>query len=152
MPTPTSPKRPDPAAVRSDALARPWRFSLFYGLSLIVVAGLAPDWAGGDPKAALLPGLPAAIVLILYWLGRRPRRRRVTMVLATSAAGFLALTTVTSLGALDRLGGPGGKAVLFQILCLGLSAAFLGSTVTAWRRVNEEGDAADAELRMYEEL
>ena len=118
----------------------------------MVIAGFAPGWAGGDFRAALLPGVPAAIVLLLHWLGRDDRKRRVTMALATSTAGFLALTTISSLGALDKLGEPGGKAILFQILCLGLSAAFLGATVPAWRRVNEDGDAADAELRMYEEL
>lgn len=74
------------------------------------------------------------------------------MALATSTAGFLALTTVSSLSALDQLREPGGRAVLFQVACLGLSAAFLASTVSAWRRVNEQGRVADDELRMYEEL
>ncbi len=145
-------ERPDPAIIRSEALSLPWRLSLGYGAALVVLAALAPGWAGGDLKAALLPGVPATIVLLLFWLGRIPYRRRVTMALTTSTAGFLCLTTASSLGALGRLGEPGGKAVLFQVLCLAFSAAFLASTVTAWRRVNEQGGAADAELRMYEEL
>ncbi|WP_145195586.1 hypothetical protein [Planctomycetes bacterium Poly30] len=144
--------RPNPAAVRSAALAQPWRLSLGYALLLGALACVAPGWAGGDVRAALLPGVPSAIVLGLFWLGRNIERRRVTMALTTTTAGFLALTTMSSLGAVDRLEGPGGLAVAFQLACLALSAAFLATTATAWRRVNEEGAAADALLRMYEEL
>lgn len=147
--------RPNPAAVRASALELPWRGSLAYGSLLGAVAVAAPAWVGGDLRAAILPGVPAAIVLMLFLLGRRAERRRVTMALATSTAGFLALASVSSLGAIDRLSSEdpairGG--VQFQLLCLGLSAVFLASTVPAWRRVNEEGAAADDELRMYEEL
>jgi hypothetical protein len=146
------PARPDPAAVRSAALKLPWRLSLGYALLLGLVALVAPDWAGGDPRAALLPGVPAALVGGLYWLGRSHQRRRVTMALTTITAGFLALTTVSSLGAIEQLQGPGGLSVAFQLLCLGLSAGFLAISAPAWRRVEELGTAADDQLRMYEEL
>jgi hypothetical protein len=74
------------------------------------------------------------------------------MSLSTAIAGFLALTTVSSLGAIDRLGEDGGAAVGFQLGCLGASAAFLAVTAPAWKRVDREGTEADALLRMYDEL
>ncbi|MEM9802497.1 MAG: hypothetical protein AAGA20_19365, partial [Planctomycetota bacterium] len=103
---------------------------------------------GGDPLAALLPGIPGAIVALGFGLGRDPRRRRVPMAVSTTAAGFLALTTVASVGAL----GDPGPAVWFQIGCFVFSILFLAATFPAWKKVNALGDEADALLRMYDEL
>lgn len=148
-PRTTPGSRPDPARVRSDALAGAWVASAAYGVVLAGIAVGAPGWTGGDLRAALLPGVPGAIVLALFLIGRAPARRRVTMALTTTVAGFLALTTASSLGALDA---DAGGAVLFQVGCFVASVVFLTLTVPAWRRVNAEGDRADDLLRMYDEL
>ena len=150
-PPPPPSGRPDPHGVRSEALRGVWRSSavLAATLGLLSLAGPA---ATGDARAALLPGVPAAAVLLLHLSGATPRRRRGSMVLCTTVAGFLALSTVSSLGALDRLGTQQGPAVAFQVGCLTAALAFLARSVPAWRRVNEEGARADDLLRMYEEL
>lgn len=140
--------RPSPWAARAAALRLPWLLTLPYGGALTALAIGAPAWTGGDPKAALLPGLPAALALVLFVLGRAPHRRRVTVALTTTTAGFLALTTAASLGALAAP----TPAGLFQAACFALSALYLVITVPAWRRVESEGAASDQLLRMYEEL
>lgn len=149
---PGRPVRPDPVAVRAAALAPLRAATLGFGLVLAALAAGAPSWTGGDGMAALLPGAPAAAALALWWIGRRPAARRVAMALATATAGSLALATAGSLGALERVGGPGGTAVLFQVACLGASLLLLAVSGPCWRRVHAEGDDADARLRMFEEL
>ncbi len=145
--------RPDPDVVRARALGGPWRLSALLGASLLALAAGAPGWTGGDPRAALLPGVPGVLQLGLFWLGTVPRRRRWTMALSTATAGALALATVSSLGALGaRDTDRPGADVLFQVACFAFSALFLAATVRPWQRVNEEGDVAEAELRMFEEL
>lgn len=140
--------RPSPWAARTAALRLPWILSLPYAGLLTVLAVGAPGWTGGDPMASLLPGLPAVLTLCLFVLGRAPHRRRVTVALTTTTAGFLALTTIASLGAL-AVPTPAG---LFQVACFALSALYLAITVPAWRRVESEGTASDQLLSMYEEL
>lgn len=152
-PTPTSPDgtRPDPDQVRSDALRGVWRWSAGLAGALGLLALLGPRLTG-DPLSALLPGVPGAAALALHLAGAAPRRRRAAMVLCTATAGFLALTTVSSLGALRDLGSPRGPAVGFQLACLAAAAAFLARSAPAWRRVEVEGAEADGVLRMYDEL
>lgn len=144
-------ERPDPDQVRSDALRGVWQSSAALAVTLAILAWNAPSWTG-DPRAALLPGVPAGFVGLLFLLGRTPPRRRAAMVLATTTAGFLALTTVASLGSISLLGTETGPAVAFQLACLASSAAFLGRSAPAWRKVNTEGARADELLRMYDEL
>ncbi|MEM1449077.1 MAG: hypothetical protein AAGI22_08180 [Planctomycetota bacterium] len=145
-------RRPDPDRIRSQALAGVWRASAVYAVCLGLLTVGAPRLTEGDPRSALLPGVPGAIVALLHVIGRRHGARRLAMALATATAGFLALTTCASLGALGRISGEGGSAVLFQVSCFALSGLFLAVTVPAWRRVNHDGDRADALLRMYDEL
>ena len=141
--------RPD--LVRSRALRGVWHWSAVLAATLAFLALRAPSWTG-DPLAALLPGVPAASLLLLFLAGRRPAIRRGAMVLATTVAGFLALATVSSLGAISLLGTDQGPGVTLQLACLGASALFLARSAPAWRRVNAEGGQADDLLRMYDEL
>ena len=143
--------RPDPDQVRSHALRGVWHWSAGLSVSLGLLASQAGSWTG-DARAALLPGVPGAALAVLYLAGRRPRLRRGAMVLATAAAGFLALATLPSLGSVSLLGTAKGPAIAFQLACLGASAAFLVRSAPAWRRVNSDGDRADQLLRMYDEL
>ena len=151
-----SAERPTPWAARAAALRLPWLLTVPFAGTLAALTLGAPTWTGGDAKAALLPGIPAALSLALFVLGASPRRRRVTVALTTTVAGFLALTTVASLGALggeagDESGGPAAAAA-FQAACFAASAVYLAATVPAWRRVESDGQASDQLLRMYEEL
>ncbi len=143
--------RPDPDRIRSSALHGVWQSSAALAVTLALLAWNAPSWTG-DPRAALLPGAPGAVMGLLFLLGARPARRRAAMVLATTTAGFLALTTVASVGSISLLGTERGPAVAFQLGCLAASAAFLVRSAPAWRRVNADGDQAEQLLRMYDEL
>lgn len=143
--------RPDPDRIRSSALRGVWQSSAALAAALAFLAWNAPSWTG-DPRAALLPGAPAAAMGLLFLVGTRPPHRRAAMVLATTTAGFLALATVASLGSIPLLGTEAGPAVAFQLGCLACSAAFLARSAPAWRRVHADGDRADRLLRMYDEL
>lgn len=143
--------RPDPDSVRSHALRGVWQWSAGLSVFLGLLASQAASWTG-DARAALLPGAPAAALAVLFLAGRRPQLRRGAMVLATSAAGFLSLATIPSLGSISLLGTSKGPAIAFQLACLGASAAFLARSAPAWRTVNTDGDRADRLLRMYDEL
>lgn len=140
--------RPDPVAIRAEALAPIWIVTALCAAALGGLALGAPGWTGGDDRAALLPGVPAALLLILHVAGRAPARRRVSMALATSISGFLALATASSLGAL----GEPTPAVWFQIACFGVALLHVAVSAPAWRRVERSGGEADDTLRMYEEL
>ena len=74
------------------------------------------------------------------------------MVLATSAAGFLSLATIPSLGSISLLGTSKGPAIAFQLACLGASAAFLARSAPAWRTVNTDGDRFVDEGEDYRNL
>lgn len=143
--------RPDPGLIRGRALRGMWQWSAGLAVLLAILATKAPSWTGA-PLAVLLPGVPSATIAVLFLVGRRPHRRRVAMVLATTTAGFLALATVSSLGAISLLGTEQGAAVAFQLACLGSATAFLARSAPAWRQVNAEGERADELLRMYDEL
>jgi hypothetical protein len=143
--------RPDPVEARSRALTLLRGSSAAYAGVLVALALGAPGWTGGDPRAALLPGVPGILAAILFALGGKPARRRVAMALVTSIAGFLALATAGSVAALGE-GGAGRPAVLFQLACFAASCALLAVAGPAWRRVNSRGEEADSLLRMYEEL
>lgn len=143
--------RPDPDRIRSSALRGVWQSSAALAAVLALLAWNAPSWTG-DPRAAILPGAPGAVMGLLFVLGARPARRRAAMVLATTTAGFLALATVASVGSISLLGTERGSAVAFQLACLATSAAFLARSAPAWRRVNADGDQAEQLLRMYDEL
>ncbi|MEL6712855.1 MAG: hypothetical protein AAFZ87_00215 [Planctomycetota bacterium] len=145
------PVRPDPDAVRAAALAPLWRASAAWGALLLALAAGAPSWTG-DPRAALLPGLPGAGALLLFAVGRPARTRRVAMVLTTALAGSVALATSGSLGALGADSGVPRAAVYFQLGCLASAAALLACAVPCWRRVEENGRRADDHLALYEEL
>ena len=143
--------RPDPDRIRSSALRGVWQSSAVLAAALALMAWKAPSWTG-DPRAAILPGAPGAVMALLFVLGARPARRRAAMVLATTTAGFLALATVASVGSISLLGTEQGPAVAFQLACLASSAAFLARSAPAWRRVHADGEQADQLLRMYDEL
>lgn len=150
--TPGMTDRPDPAAVRARALGPLRAATWAYGGVLAALAVLAPGWTGGDLRAALLPGIPAVLCLALGALARTPARCRVCMALVTTIAGFLALTTAGSLGALGSMTEETRSAVLFQVGCLAASGALLAVSAPCWRRTNEEGGRADDLDRMYDEL
>lgn len=140
--------RPDPAGARAVALGSLWVTTGGCALALAGLAAGAPGWTDGDARAALLPGVPAGLLALLFALGMRPGPRRVAMALATATTGFLGLATVSSLGAI----GDPTPAVRFQIACLIVAAVHLAVAAPAWRRVDREGAEADELLRMYEEL
>lgn len=140
--------RPNPAAARARALRSVWIATGVAALLLAALAAGASRWTGGDPRAALLPGVPAGLLAVLFVAGRRSRPRRVAMALATATSGMLAIATASSLGSLGDL----NPAVRFQLGCLAAAAVHLAVAAPAWRRVEREGAAADELLRMYEEL
>ncbi|MEC8494376.1 MAG: hypothetical protein VXZ39_05615 [Planctomycetota bacterium] len=140
--------RPDPAAARARALGSVWIATGVAAVLLAALAAGASRWTGGDPRAALLPGVPAGLLAALFAAGIRPGPRRVAMALATATSGLLAIATVSSLGSL----GEPNPAVRFQLACLVVAAVHLAVAAPAWRRVDREGAAADELLRMYEEL
>ena len=139
--------RPNPARARARALRSVWIATGVAALLLAALAAGASRWTGGDPRAALLPGVPAGLLAVLFVAGRRSRPRRVAMALATATSGMLAIATA-SLGSLGDV----NPAVRFQLACLALAAVHLAVAAPAWRRVEREGAAADELLRMYEEL
>ena len=140
--------RPDPAAARARALGSVWVTTGAAALLLAVLAAGASRWTGGDPRAALLPGVPSGLLAAFFAAGRRPGPRRAAMALATATSGMLAIATASSLGSLGDL----NPAVRFQLACLAVAAVHLAVAAPAWRRVDREGAAADELLRMYEEL
>ncbi|MEE2939770.1 MAG: hypothetical protein VX460_05245 [Planctomycetota bacterium] len=140
--------RPDPAATRARALGSIWVTTGAAAVLLAALAAGASRWTGGDPRAALLPGVPAGLLAVLFAAGIRPGPRRAAMALATATSGMLAIATASSLGSL----GDPAPAVRFQLACLVIAAVHLAVATPAWRRVDRDGAAADELLRMYEEL
>ena len=136
------------ATHRGTSVRQPYRPTPGSRLLLAALAAGASRWTGGDPRAALLPGVPAGLLAVLFVAGRRSRPRRVAMALATATSGMLAIATASSLGSLGDL----NPAVRFQLACLAVAAVHLAAAAPAWRRVEREGAAADELLRMYEEL
>jgi hypothetical protein len=148
---PATAGRPDPAAVGAACLAPVRRAGVWAGLVLALLAGCAPACTG-DPRAALLPGVPAVLLLLTHRLGRPLPARRVASVATTSIAGFAVLATLPSLAALDQLSGEHAWAVGLQLACLLVGAVVLLCAWPAWRAFHSEAGAADATRRAFEEL
>lgn len=148
---PSAAGRPDPAAVGADCLAPVRGAGLLAGVALGALAVAAPELTG-DARAALLPGVPAALLLITHVLGRALEARRVAAIASTSIAGFAVLSTLPSLAALDQLEGPHARAVALQLGCLGVGALVLMRAWPAWRAFHERSDSAEATRQAFEEL
>lgn len=144
-----SPQAPDPVAIESSHLAGFRRLAGRVGLVLALWACLGPWLCDGDPRAALLAGVPALWMLAATWLGREARYRRLAMIAVTATAGFLALATVASWFAIDTL--PAGP-LAYQLGALLAAASVLGAAVPAWARAARARIAAEELRDLYEEL
>lgn len=148
---PAAAGRPDPAAVGAVCLAPVRRAGFWAGLVLVGLAGCAPVCTG-DPRAALLPGVPAVLLLLAHRLGEPLAARRVASVATTSIAGFVVLATLPSVAALDQLSGEHAGAIGLQLACLAAGSLVLLRAWPAWRAFHGKTGAADATRRAYEEL
>ncbi|MEO0649985.1 MAG: hypothetical protein AAFZ65_04855 [Planctomycetota bacterium] len=116
--------------------------------TLLLLGGFAAAAALNDARAALLAGLPGAALLVLAALGRTPARRRVTSVLATSTAGFLALASAPGLAGIAE----GAAGAIYQAACFVVAGTVLLIAWPAWRRANAVGEQARARRALYDEL
>lgn len=148
---PAAAGRPDPAAVTAACLAPVRRAGCWAGLALGALAACAPACTG-DSRAALLPGVPAALLLITHRWGQPLPARRVASVATTSIAGFAVLATLPSLAALDQLRGEHAWAIALQLACLTVGAAVLLRAWPAWRAFHGSASTADATRRAFDEL
>ena len=114
---------------------------------LLVLGGLAGALALGDPRAGLLAAVPGGLLVALGLAGRDRRRRRVTCVMATSVAGFLALASAPGLARLAK-GSPGAA---YQVGCLVVATAILVVAWPAWREANTVESSAKARRALYDE-
>jgi len=136
-----------PRAAVGAVLVGLWRVS---GAAAVVLAGLAlgaPGWVG-DGRAAWLSGAPAVVVGGAFLAGRRMERRRVAMVVATAATGYLGLAALPGAVAI----GTGRAGAQYSLACAIVCAVHLGVGWFAWRRANEVGRAAEAWAALREEL
>ena len=131
----------------AEALGPVQRSTAPVAAALALLAGLGPVWTD-DPRAALLPGVPALLLGGLWWIGRQPRRRRVAQVLVTSVCGLLLLATAPALAGL----GSDAGAAAYQLSCLGLAIVQLTIAWPCWRRANAEFASARAARSLYDEL
>jgi hypothetical protein len=106
----------------------------------------------GDPRAALLSGLPGLCLGVLLYLARRPARRRVCLVLATACCAALALASAPVLGALQHLAEPHFPATLYQLACLLGALCPLLVAIPAWRNFNQRERSQKAWERLRAEL
>jgi len=143
--------RPDLGRVHAAALRPLWLATYAQAAILAVVAIGGVEFVG-VAGAALFAGGPALLQLVFATLGRAPQRCRVCMVLATSASGFLALSTVGGLLGLEHLDGPAGDGLAFQLVCFALAALHLGVARPCWSRANAAADAARASIALFDEL
>ena len=148
---PAAAGRPDPAAVGADCLAPVRVAGLLAGVVLGLLAVAAP-WLTGDLRAALLPGVPAALLFAAHVLGRGLTARRIAAIASTSVAGFVVLSTLPSLAALDQLEGPHARAMGLQLACLIVGGAVLLRAWPAWRAFHELSVPAEATRQAFDEL
>lgn len=142
---------PDPAEVSARVLAPLRLAGRIAGCSLAILA-LAAEFATSDPRAALLPGVPALGLLLVDRMSRPFERRRLAAVATTSLAGFTAIATAPSLAAADRIRSPEGHAVMWQLLILLVSGILLFVAWIGWRDFHRAvGVAADTD-RAFREL
>jgi hypothetical protein len=150
-PEPAAAGCPDPDAVGAECLARLRTVGWLAGLGLALLAIAAPGMAG-DHRAALLPGVPAALLLATHALGRPLYARRIAGIATTSVGGFLVMATLPALTAMEELAGPRARAVGLQLACLALGAVILMSAWPAWRAFHSRAGQALLTRRAFEEL
>ena len=144
-----SAQAPDPIEVESEQLRPFWRWGIAYGVVLAVSAALGPWLCEGDPRAALLAGVPSLVVLLAVWAGREAPYRRLAMIALTATAGFLGLATISSvLSFRDMPGGP----LAYQATCCLVSAGTLIAAIPAWSRAARARSEAETLRDLYEEL
>ncbi|QDU68346.1 hypothetical protein [Engelhardtia mirabilis] len=144
-------RRPDPVALEGAALLPIARASWIAAACFGLLASLAPSCTGSN-GAALLTGVPAAAMAAAAWIGGRPGCRRVCMVAATAAAGFVALGTVGALGGIGQLGSERAGAAAFQLAGLVVASLYLIVAWPSWQRFHRASRAARARLALFEEL
>jgi hypothetical protein len=139
-----------PDEVRRTELAPLVRATAASGVSLLVLAALAPRFVDGFAPH-VLAGVPGVVHLVLAGLST-PSRRRVTLVLACATSGLLVFATGGAFTQLGRLGAPGQGVVLYPLACFAVAVLHLGFAAPVWRRFNAALARAEAHAAARREL